>query len=181
MNLNDRIEASKPYFLQFQILAEEDAIYVIAKFPQSWTIPDTDALKKSYNVEIAPVNGAVCFATEIKNGTDCVFDALDYVIKFNKCVEERKELLINKVNELKTLFASEELEKLKTLVFTFEEPKKPKTRKTQKAQETVQTVLNNASDSTDSEEENNIAEEKVETASIEDSSLMSFAKDITED
>ena len=174
MNLNDRIERTKPYFLQFQVLAEEDALYAVARFPENWTIPDKNALKSTYKVEYAPMNNGVCFVTELKNGAECVFDALDYVIKFNKCVEERKELLIAKVNELKDLFAKEDLEKLKRLTFVFEKPKKTKPAKSSVDQIKVETPTD--------EVEEDVEEKAEQQGTVEDdSSLMTLAKNIAED
>jgi len=172
MNLNERIANVKPYFLLFNVSAEEDAIYAVAKFPENWTIPDRGALKSTYKVEIAPMNNGICFATETKNGPECVFDALDYVIKFNKCVEERVELLRAKVAELKDLFAKEDLEKLKTLTFIFEEPKKRKYSKKSVAQEAAV------------EQKAEQEEGKTEDANVQaddDTSMMSFVKNIAED
>lgn len=169
MNLNERIEGVKPYFVLFNISAEEDAIYAVAKFPQNWTVPDREELKKAFKVELAPMNNGMCFATETKNGAECVFDALDYVIKFNKCVEERKELLIEKANELKHLFATEDLEKLKLLTFTFEKPKKSGKSQKKSVAEAVK------------EEVNEETAEETETEKEPDSSTMSFVKNIVDD
>ena len=177
MNLNERIESVKPYFVLFNISAEEDAIYAVVRFPQTWTIPDRAALKKTYNVELASMNNGICFATETKNGAECVFDALDYVIKFNKCVEERKELLISKVNELKNLFATEDLEKLKTLTFVFEKPKKAKQGK-KAAIETVQSDTEvDTQEESEQEVDNN---EPTVLENAEDTALMAFAKNMTD-
>ena len=176
MSLNERIERVNPYFILFNISAEEDAIYVVAKFPENWTIPDRTALKSTYNVEIAPMNNGICFATEIKNGTDCVFDALDYVIKFNRCVEERVELLKAKIKELQTLFSKEDLEKLKTLTFVFDEPKKRKSQK--KVQEQVPAELVSEKESAKTVEQEKTDGNKEELP--EDGGLMSFAKNIAE-
>lgn len=173
MNLNDRINNTKPYFILFNVSAEEDAIYAVAKFPESWTIPDRTALKSTYKVEIAPMNNGICFATETKNGPECVFDALDYVIKFNKRVEERIELLRAKVSELKELFAKEDLDKLKTLTFVFEEPKKRRNTKKAATQEAETT------------QEQTVEPEQTTVQEVEDTpeggSLMDFAKNIAED
>lgn len=182
MNLNERIERTKPYFLQFNVIAEEDAIYVVARFPQNWTIPDRAALKNTYKVETAPMNNGICFATETKNGEECVFDALDYVINFNKCVAERKELLIAKVNELKNLFATEDLEKLKTLTFAFDKPKKKINKKTTQFVEHVgtdQAVLEEQDSADQCSVNDNAQTENNEVE--EDSSLMALAKNLVED
>lgn len=178
MNLNERIERTKPYFVLFNVSAEEDAIYAVARFPQNWSVPDVNSIKSSFNVQLAPMNGGICFATETKNGSDCVFDALDYVIKFNKCVEERKILLQEKVKELKNLFATEDVERLKTLTFTFEEPKKTKGRKS-KTQEPTVVEAQQSEENTNTEE--GMTDSNVEKQESSDSSLMSFAKNIVEE
>ena len=167
MNLNQRIENTKPYFLQFNVLAEEDAIYAVAKFPQGWQIPDKAALKNTYKVELAPMQNGMCFVTETKNGPDCVFDALEYVIKFNKCAEERKELLVAKINELKNLFVTEDIEKLKTLTFTFEKKKNKQGKKS----------VAETKDSTDQQ----TTEETTVEQPADDTSLMALAKNLVED
>ena len=178
MNLNERIANVKPYFLLFNISAEEDAIYAVAKFPDNWTVPDRSALKSTYKVEIAPMNNGICFATETKNGAECVFDALDYVIKFNRSVEERIELLRAKITELKDIFSKEDIEKLKTLTFVFDEPKKRKGSK-KASQETVQS-------SEEQVKEENVPQQETENIKkaeepSDDSSLMAFAKNIVDD
>ena len=161
MNINERIEKIRPYFVVFNISAEEDAAYVVVKFPPSWSIPDTNALLETYKVQTAPMENGMCFATEIKNGAECVFDAIDYIVEFNKRIEERRGLLQEKLEEFKKLFATEPLDRLKTLKFVFDEPKKKKSAK--KSEKPVETEK---------------AEPKVETEP--DNSLMSFAKNITE-
>ena len=166
MKLNDRIERIKHYFVFFNVSAEDDATYVVVKIPQTWKIPDSNALKETYKVQVAPMSNGMCFATEIENGADCVFDAVDYVIKFNKSLEERKVLLNEKLTELQKLFVSEDIEKLKTLSFTFDEPKKGK-----KASKKEAPVVDQTENEAEPVNENNASTEG-------DSSLMAFAKNI---
>jgi hypothetical protein len=59
------------------------------------------------------------FFTSLTNGADCVFDAIDDIIKFNQSIEEKTRLLKTKAQELKELFETEDIEKLRTLTFTF--------------------------------------------------------------
>lgn len=172
-DLSNRIEKIKPYFITFNISAEDDAAYVVVKLPPQWSIPDTKALKENFKVEVAPMSNGICFASEIKNGTDCIFDAVDYIIDFNKRVEERRELLKQKAEELKNLFASETLDKLKTLTFVFEsEQEEPKKRKGAKK------VVTDASTTAAEVESqaNSITQEE-----CEDTPLMAMAKNIAED
>lgn len=177
MKLDERIENIKPYFVTFNVSAEDDAIYVVIKVPSNWTAPDAEALKNSYSVQIVPMQGGLCFATEIKNGAEAVFDAVDYVIKFNKGVEERKELLTQKLTELKKLFVSEDLEKLKTLKFVFEsEQEEPKKKKgTKKA------VIEEAPASTVTAEEPEDQSNSITAEECDDTPLMAMAKNLVED
>lgn len=175
MSLQDRINNVKPYFISFKVEAQDSAAYAVVKFPQSWTVPDTEKLKENFKVQIGNLNGGcLCFVTEMANSTDCIFDALDYVIDFNRKVEERKGLLLEKVNELKDLFATETLDRLKTLKFVFESPKKQMKRTQPKKDTEVKT---------EQAEAPAVEEPKVEENAVEpqekDNSLMSLAKTIT--
>ena len=61
-----------------------------------------------------------------------MFDLIDNTIEMNVSAEAKLELLNTKFDELKHLFATEQLEKLQTLTFVFNEPKKIKKGKTRK-------------------------------------------------
>ena len=143
MKLDERIEKIKPYFALFNVSAEDGAAYVVVKFPQTWALPDGKGLQEAYNVQVAPMQNGLCFVTELSNGAECIFDALDYVIEFNKRAEERKTLLLEKAEELKKIFASEPIDKLRTLKFVFESEKegeKPATKKGSKGKKNTETV-----------------------------------------
>ena len=188
MDLKYRIDKLRPYFISFQVVAEESASYAVVRFPQGWKIPDINALKANFKIELAPTNtGGYLFAAEISNGTEGIFDAIDYVVDFNKKVEERSGLLEAKIKELAGLFASETLEKLKTLKFTFEPQKKQAKKASLKKNEPVQSetdteqpdvekpeVVETATETV--AEEKKVNEEPVE----EDNSLLGLAKTLTE-
>lgn len=55
-----------------------------------------------------------------------IFDVIDTTVKFNSEAELKRQLLIQKVNELKILFETEDLQTLQTLEFKI---KKKKTKK----------------------------------------------------
>lgn len=137
MTVKERIESLKPYFYSFNVIASEDAAYVLLKFPSKWTIPDQTAIKENYQTEIAVRQEGVYFMTEINNGTDCLFDAAEYVITFNKNVEERKSLLNEKIKELTTIFATETLDNLKKLTFTIPNTEKSSKKRGSKSIEKV--------------------------------------------
>lgn len=177
MDLKSRIDKIKPYFISFNVVAEESAAYAIVRFPKGWAIPDKTALKANFKVEIAPTNNGILFATEISNGPECIFDGLDYVIDFNKKVEERKGLLDEKIKELGDLFATETLDRLKTLKFVFEPQKKSSKKAAKKAEPvTVETKVDPVVEPTETTEEVDINEEVAEES--DDNSLLGFAKTI---
>lgn len=57
-----------------------------------------------------------------------IFDVIDTTVKFNNEAELKRELLIQKVNELQKLFEAEDLETLQTLEFKVKK-KKVRTKK----------------------------------------------------
>ena len=169
MDLQGRINKIGKCFVSFNIVAEESAAYAIVVFPKHWTLPDTAKIKEMFKTEIAPMTNGYCFVTEIVNGADCVFDAIDYVITFNTELEARQTLLQQKIKEMQEIFVTEPIEKLKTLKFVFEEPKKPrkpspKKKSTTETPETQEPV----------NEEPVVEEKKEET--VEENSLLSFVK-----
>lgn len=188
MDLKFRIDKIRPYFISFNVVAEESAAYAVVRFPKGWKIPDVNALKANFKIELAPTStGGYLFASEISNGTEGIFDAIDYVVDFNKKVEERSGLLEAKIKELAALFASETLEKLKTLKFTFEPPKKGGKKNVQKKNEAAQTETPTEPVETDKPEvvetpTEPVAEEAKpnEEPVVEDNSLLGLAKTLTE-
>lgn len=55
-----------------------------------------------------------------------IFDEIESTIKFNSEIEDKKNLLIEKINELKEIFETEDLSVLKTITFKY---KKKRVRK----------------------------------------------------
>ena len=176
MDLTTRINNIQAYFISFNVMAEESAAYAVVRFPSHWALPDTKALKANFMVEVAAMpNNQMCFATEIKNGSECLFDALDYIIDFNKKVEERKGLLDEKIKELGNLFATEPLDRLKTLKFTCEPQKKGGKKSSQKkAEQAAEVRVEQVEAEPLNTEENQSPDEN-----SQDSPLMSLAKGLT--
>lgn len=190
MDISERIENLKPYFVGFNVMAQDDASYVLMRFPGNWALPDENTIKDVYLTEIAPRQEGVYFLTELKNGTEKLFDCVEFVIKYNKNIEERKYLLQAKIKELTKLFASEDLEALKTLTFAMEPvskdadetTKKPKIGKPKKApaktkEQEVEEILSEAASETISEEVP--VEKKNEEPEGDDNGLMALAKGLT--
>lgn len=174
MELKDRIEKIKPYLVTFNIIAGEGAAYAVVKFPNRWTISDQQVLKETYKVEIATQPEGVYFISEIKNGTDCIFDAIEFVICLNKSVEERESLLKEKVTELTELFATESLDSLKKLKFVLPNKKKSSIKSLNQKKDENKPLVTEEVDASQA----NVNDVTVENNN--DNDLMSLAKEIVE-
>lgn len=116
MNIQERINTIKPHFIEMNV--SDGIIYVAVTFPEKWAI--NELINENYDVNVAPIqSGGFYFYTNLVNGFDRVFDAIDYTIKFNEQAEEKIKLLIAKVDELKEIFNEEDIEILKTIEFKF--------------------------------------------------------------
>lgn len=123
MDIKERINKLGTYFHKMEIVTIEDKqiIYVAIVFPNGWII-DSD-LEEKYNITVERDSyGTYYFATEIENGVDTVFDAIDYNITKMKDAIERSKLLSEKTLELKRLFENEEIpvESLRNLTFKYD-------------------------------------------------------------
>lgn len=189
MDISERIKNLKPYFLSFNVMAEDDASYVLMHFPDNWVLPDAKMLKDVYLTEIAPRESGIFFLTEIENGTEKLFDCVEFVVKYNKNIEERKYLLSEKIKELTKLFASAELEQLKSLKFVMDEvPQdqteskktkgKPKKAEKKTPEQEVEEILTEVVEKSGTEKvpENKTASQESDS---DESGLMALAKGLT--
>lgn len=176
MGINERIEKIKPYFVSFNVMASEGASYVLINLPLKWQLPDTAQLKKIFKCEIVRKEEGVYIVTELENDTELLFNAADYIIDFNKNLEIRTQLLNEKIKELREIFATETIEKIKRLEFTFPGAPKGKNKgKTVEPKPTVEEI-----------QEEEVEEENVEQPigaqaeeNNEESSLFEMAKELT--
>lgn len=129
MDLQKRIEKIKEYFYDMKMSTEDNIVYVQTKFPSNWTI--SELLEDNFNVRgVDSKKGTQIFFTEISNGFERVFDAIDYTVQMNVSALERLDLFRTKIEELKELFDNEDIDKLKRLEFTFKKSEKKRTKKT---------------------------------------------------
>lgn len=131
MALNERIQKLKPYLLVYNVSIEDGVQYAVLKMPEKWSVPSNE-IDKAYGVKVRAIEGGICFLADIDAGQDTLFDSLDYVVNLNVKMQERVSLLKQKVDELKEIFMKEDLEKLKTIEFTFPPQKKGKAGASQK-------------------------------------------------
>jgi hypothetical protein len=119
MAVKDRIKKLGPYFKEMQITNVDDkqVIYVIVEFPNGWVIADD--LEEKYKITISEgeYRTEYYFCTDIENGEDSVFDAIDENIERMKEAIERSQLLSEKIKELRRIFEDEKisLQELKNL------------------------------------------------------------------
>ena len=160
MELNERINNLGKYLISFNIV--DGWAYAIVKIPPAWSVPQTIE-EIGVETEKDAKTGGIIFFTQLTNGVEAVFDGIDFVIELNKNLAEKKALMKEKAEELSELFASEPIEKLRTLKFTFE-GKKP-VRKAKKGKKQVAAETNTE---TIKEEPEKPIEEVKEEANVEE-------------
>ena len=123
MSIAERIKKIEPYFKEMQIITveKEPVIYVVVEFPYGWVIDEE--LEPKFNITISKGehSGEFYFCSEIKNGEETVFDAIEYNIEKMKEAIERAQLLSEKTKTLKELFEDESISilQLRNLKFVF--------------------------------------------------------------
>lgn len=125
MTIKERIKKIHNYFKEMQIvtLDGEQIIYISVLFPNGWVIDDKIEEKFNVTVNEGTQPNEFYFATEIDNGEDKIFDAIEYTIEKMQDAIERAQLLRNKITELREIFQNDNISigKLRTLKFTWDE------------------------------------------------------------
>lgn len=124
--MQKRIDKIKEYFKELNISG--NIIYITVVFPPKWAI--SELLEENFNVKVVPRQDGqgIYFFTDLTNGFDKLFDAIEYTITFNKQAQEKIELLMYKIEELKELFNNEDILTLKTLKFSYKKKNTPSTK-----------------------------------------------------
>ena len=135
LQLQNKLLEYSLYNVGFNIYDGQMVVHII--YPSSWTI-------------IEPGNPAVTFARDTKNpqlyyyiasvtvNIEEIFNSIENTVNFNKELEEKEQLLKQKVNELQELFVMEPIERLKTLQFVIPDTLPVKTKKSRKLKENGQ-------------------------------------------
>lgn len=169
--LQDKIELIKPYFKSLETYNE--ALIVRVQFPPKWAVfPSDDGKIKAANSE-SKAYEYFYYGDGSEVSLDAIFDFIKETVEVNQSLEEKAKLLVQRANELQELFEITPLEKLKTLKFVMEEPKKVKAKrkytKTKKdAEKAKEVALSESTDKVDSgdvEEEVKTAETSISTSS----------------
>ena len=132
--LQDRINRISEYFQSMEIANNILVIKVL--FKNRWGVfnSEDEDVKVCKSEEIA--NQYFYYADYLTVSVDKVFDLIEATIDMNISTEKKVNLLTEKVEELKSLFTTEPLEKLETLFFDFKEIKKTKKKRSYKKKNT---------------------------------------------
>jgi len=134
-NITDNIKRIENYFVNLNIA--EGKAYILAKFPDKWTVFEKFDQLNVEAVKSKDGNGYYFF-TDAENGVENLFTAIEFVENTNKDIEEKTQLLKEKMNELKQLFLTNDVKKLKTLEFEFKRtPKKVKGKENAKEEKNI--------------------------------------------
>lgn len=120
MGIDERIESISEYMLGFVYNGKE--IVVNVKLPKEWD-PLKDIIKEKLGVKIEPIaespKGEYHFWVLKDAGFHIVFDAIEFVIKFNKTTQQKIKLLGEKYRELQKIFQDNNIETLETIEFSY--------------------------------------------------------------
>lgn len=135
LTLQDRIKNNAEYFRGMEI--RNGIVIVKVLYKDRWgAYPSNDEkIKVAKSEELA--NEYFYYGDFPDISFDDVFDLIENTIEMNLNAAAKIELLNTKFEELKNIFASESLDKLKTLYFAFENVKttKPKRKYNKKKKE----------------------------------------------
>lgn len=114
--MQNRINSIKEYFVGFNIA--ENVAYVKVVFPETWSVTSNEILDSTFKVNsVSDNDGGIYFYSDMNEGITNLFDAIDFTIEFNKDMERKSQLFLEKLEELKSLFSTLTLEELTTLEF----------------------------------------------------------------
>lgn len=169
-NMQKRIEKISQYFTDFKV--SEGLVYITVKFNKKWQVPSNELLDEMFKVNYVKKNDGTgyYFFSAIENGMYNVFDAVDFTIEFNLNLEEKTNLLQEKINELKELFMVLPIETLRTIKFKYTEKR---TKKNKTTEEPNKQVVDNTNFSNTGVTVT--IEEKIEN---ENNSLLEFAQEL---
>ena len=119
MNLKERIEKLGTYFKSMNVASDDNIIYVLVEFPKGWGC--SEVTEHNFNVKAVrdEMPGFFYFFADMEIGFNKIFDAIEYNISFNEEAQAKVYLLREKIEELKCIFESEDIEVLKTLEFKY--------------------------------------------------------------
>lgn len=116
-NIQKTLDALQPYVIGIRYL--EGTPIIDAVFKDGWTLPDNKSIKKMKGND--EMNYFMIFSDEPSVGIDDLLEYVELVIKLNQEREKKHELLREKIAQLKEVFKTNSLNRLKNLRFSFNE------------------------------------------------------------
>ncbi len=139
MYSEDKIANLKGYLKT--IVFTDDVICAKVTVPEKWSVP---ASIDQLNVATKQINGQdYYFLTEFSNGSECILDAIEFVVSMNQDIDKKAKLFEEKVAELRSIFEREKFEKLKQIDFIFKKAKKGKKNTVEKEKAVEKEMDNN--------------------------------------
>lgn len=117
MNIKERIERLGTYFHSMNVAAENNIIYVRVQFPKGWGCSELTTYNFNVTAVTDEIPGYFYFFANMDIGFDKIFDAIEFNINFNEEAQTKVTLLREKIEELKNIFETEDINVLKTLEF----------------------------------------------------------------
>ena len=125
--LQDRIVKISDYFKGIRV---DGGLYIVnVEYKNGWSAFGSSDGKIKIAQNENNLNEWFYYTKMSDSNIDEIFDLIDETIEFNENIRKKIELLKLKVEELKALFDAESLDRLETLEFVFNEPKKKKKNK----------------------------------------------------
>lgn len=152
MDIKERIEKLGSYFSSMNVAAENNIIYVLVAFPKGWGVSEVTEHNFSVKAVRDEIPGYFYFFADMSVGFAKIFDAIEYNIRFNEEAQAKVTLLKAKIEELKNIFETEDINTLNTLEFKYKK-KKSKNNKNHKNDHVNETeVIENNEDNVNREE-----------------------------
>ena len=128
MKLGERIKKNQPYIQNVQITGGLNVVQVA--YPSEWVvIPDSKGIINITKDE----NGMVYYYSNMDVSTlEDILDHVENTVSENQEIELKKQMLVDRIEELKKLFDNNNIEKLSKLKFVFDERSKSSDKATKK-------------------------------------------------
>ena len=172
--MQKRIEKINNYFKDFKV--SDGFVFISVTFPKKWQIPSNELLEEMFKVKCVNKNdgSGYYFFSQIENGMYNVFDSVDFTIDFNLSLEEKSNLLQEKIEELKSLFVELPIEVLRTIEFKYSTNQPKKNKRNAKKKNDIKNIEIKSEVTGTTDETTTVTEEK----NNENNSLLDFAQDL---
>ena len=130
MTLQERLVALAPYNAGFNIYDNQFVINIT--YVDNWVVVEPDKDSDIMLTKDLANENLYYYIAPMSVSFDTIFDLVDMTINYNIELQEKVVFFKEKVNELKTLFANEDLESLRTLEFKLKKKKQTPPKKTVK-------------------------------------------------